>query len=249
MSGGENKYNFIVAKNGEEEIVTILRPEWDAKKIWSRVVERACEIAVETRGKVDLDHYFVSLPETQSPDTETLLAAVDSGEAHSIKGMQVEPPAPLARYVTRIGPTLITEDVLAKAQAFIDAEAEAFPQWVSQDLKSMGIFVRDMKQALKTDIAVAQAARSELYQAAYRLSGQAGTYGFPLATQVAQQLFEFLSVAQDLTNRDVQIAEVHVESLHMIFSSDLRDASSEAARVLSEHLDNAIVASGRELPT
>ena len=237
---------FIVVKKRFESVVTVLPHGRNASAIWARVVDLATKEATRKREQYELTRYALPLCEDPDVSETRLLAAVDAGEAEVVRTFKIEPPSGLDLRVTRRGPNLIDGGVLARAQELIDADAKEFPIWVKGDLRGMTLNVQEIEALHAGDQNKFDAARKSLYRAAYRVSGQAGTYGFPMATTVARQLFEFLGEDRELSKKDIRIAAVHVDSLNAIFANDLREEDSAAARALATLLRDAVGTAPKE---
>lgn len=79
--------------------------------------------------------------------------------------------------------------------------------------------------------------RTALYDASHALRGSATTFGYPLATRVADALCKFIEARVPLDEADVAVIGVHVQALRAIFAQRLAGDGGPAGRELLPMLE------------
>lgn len=138
----------------------------------------------------------------------------------------------------KVGHDISLDDILSvssvrKAQQIISGAQGDFLEWIIQD-------TRAMEQAFHrighTAAGKPQDIRA-LYQAALTIKAQAGTFGFDLASQVAESL---MLVLEDLTYADPQCMVVlrkHMDALYVIFQRNIQGMGGAIGKELLASLD------------
>lgn len=108
-----------------------------------------------------------------------------------------------------------------------------------EQLDLLNQYVRDLSRffgSKKTDSIL-----QHIYYISHSMRGEGGCYGFPLITQVAHSLCEFVEVLDDVHHKKlITIIETHCQTLNIILKKNIKQDGDKVGQEISFRL-NAIV--------
>jgi len=135
---------------------------------------------------------------------------------------------------------LISLEKIKKAETIVEESAQGFIEESIGDIdrlkKKFNIFMNEFVTNKNSE--EAKSALEELKEVSVRIKGNAGIYGYTLATNVANTLFSFCNANQIKTKRDLEVIDVHINALEIIFQKNIKGEfgvlGKELIRELSE---------------
>ncbi|VAX08907.1 hypothetical protein MNBD_ALPHA03-2162 [hydrothermal vent metagenome] len=117
------------------------------------------------------------------------------------------------------------KDMLQKAQKIIDSEATGYVDQLRNHIQSLkkSIGSGDITQAIQT---------------CHHMQGQAGTFGWPLATEIAGW-FKRILIHQQKASIDDKTNEVFLNSLENMVENNLKSHSKDALKLI-QNLEAAL---------
>ncbi len=119
-------------------------------------------------------------------------------------------PNPLRKVLRRVADDDIDDPVARAEKALSDLSGE-FHQWMESEV---GRLVDAHEAILKNGFA--QATRDELFRAAHDIKGDAATFGFPPAGEVAESLCRIIEHAPDLARVPAELIAHHINAIQAI---------------------------------
>jgi chemotaxis protein histidine kinase CheA len=139
------------------------------------------------------------------------------------------------------------DDPIARAEAALADLATEFSSWMDTECERLDQARHKVKKA-----GLAGAAKDELFRAAHDIKGEAETFGFPLAGQVADSLCRLIEHSPDLKRIPMALVEQHVDAVRAIIREiALRDAEKTANRLvvrLRQVTDDFLAHENRDRP-
>jgi two-component system, chemotaxis family, chemotaxis protein CheY len=126
--------------------------------------------------------------------------------------------------------TVITPDLLKKADAVIDSYKQEANQWIFEDLSALEQAILSLKAGLESANIIAQ-------QRALSLKSRAGTFGYNLASSAAFSMYAFLF--HDYTiglDAHQLIAQKHLDVIKVLLAADKIGATDAMQQELLEEL-------------
>ena len=113
---------------------------------------------------------------------------------------------------------ILNDKVVVEAQTdLLKAEGE-FLEWARADIKRLEKAFRMVRQNPKNPNA-----REALLEAAYAIKSQAGIFGYPLGTEVAALLVDYLRSPRVLTAKKLIVIDKHIETISVIFKEKIKE--------------------------
>jgi HPt (histidine-containing phosphotransfer) domain-containing protein len=138
------------------------------------------------------------------------------------------PPNKLAKAVAKAAPAT-ADDPVARAEAALAELANEFPSWMDSECERL---LQARGKLGKS--ALDGSSRDELFRAAHDIKGEAETFGFPHAGQVADSLCRLLEHAPDSTRVPLALIDQHVDAVRAtIREANSKDSEKTAARLVA----------------
>jgi HPt (histidine-containing phosphotransfer) domain-containing protein len=134
------------------------------------------------------------------------------------------------------GLEMLDPTVLAAAEAKLAELRGAYHGWVEADLGKLAAALRKFKDAPET--AADQLAIIE--GTAHEIKGQAGTFDYPLLTQIAESLCDMLRGADAITARRIELVEAHIEAIGVVVRGRIQGDGGEIGTELLSRLRTAV---------
>lgn len=138
------------------------------------------------------------------------------------------------------GPAKLDKALLDRAEAAVQKLEVNYNEWVKDDLDEIE---KTLRVLIAADGKDSEALRA-LYRVVFDTKGQGGSFGFPLLTEVAGSLAEFVSDKTELDRFAIEVAAAHVSAMRAIIKENVRDDGGQTGAALVEGLQ-ALVAKAR----
>lgn len=142
------------------------------------------------------------------------------------------PPSPATDAVE--GPASVAE-TLARAEAAVAELGAKYPVWALQDLGRAQIAL----DLARLDPGACAEQLERVYGIAHDIKGQAGSFGFQLATRVGQSLCRLLRQGEPGEDA-LALAQRHLDALRLVFERELHGEGGEAGLKLAERLEEMV---------
>jgi hypothetical protein len=142
----------------------------------------------------------------------------------------IMPPNKLRKAVAKAAPANsdVHDDPVARAEAALAELSTEFSSWMDTECERLDQARHKIKTA-----GIAGAAKDALFHAAHDIKGEAETFGFPLAGQVADSLCRLIEHSPDLTRVPVALVDQHVDAVRAIIrEATLQNADKTASRLV-----------------
>lgn len=145
----------------------------------------------------------------------------------------------------KLGGAKITDDELERRLAAADHKiagaALGFADWAGSDITESILALGKLE-----DGGDGEEATGLIFRVAHDLKGQGTTFGYPLITQIAGSLCDFIGSAASSPSADlVNVIRAHLSALNLILKQNIKGDGDAAAQQLVEKL---ALAAGRVKP-
>ena len=120
------------------------------------------------------------------------------------------------------------DDPVARAEAALAEISGEFSEWMDTECQRLDQARRKVKRS-----GLFGAAKEELFRAAHDIKGEAATFGFPRAGEVADSLCRLIEHSPDLERLPIAMVDQHVDAVRAIIrEAKLENADETAARLV-----------------
>jgi HPt (histidine-containing phosphotransfer) domain-containing protein len=142
----------------------------------------------------------------------------------------IVPPHRLKKAVAK-GPQVPAEDPVARAEAALAALSHEFSDWMAAECERLD-------RARRAIITSGFTGRTydELFRAAHDIRGEAETFGFPRAGEVADSLCRLIEHTPERDKIPMALVAQHVDAVRAIIREAKSEAADITAAVLAERL-------------
>ena len=123
------------------------------------------------------------------------------------------------------------DDPVARAEAALAEISGEFSEWMDTECQRLDQARRKVKRS-----GLFGAAKEELFRAAHDIKGEAATFGFPRAGEVADSLCRLIEHSPDLDRLPIAMVDQHVDAVRAITHKNTRGDSDANAARLAEKL-------------
>jgi hypothetical protein len=136
---------------------------------------------------------------------------------------------------------LFDEDAIARADDTLKAMSGSMERWLETDIERLQSTRLAAERADWTTYSI-----DAILTAAHDLKGMGGTYGFPLATQLAASLCRLIETGAGklAAQRDPALVCAHVDALRAAVRDRIRDDSHPVGRALVQALETQVARLG-----
>jgi len=129
---------------------------------------------------------------------------------------------------------LFDDEAVARADNTLKAMSGSMEQWLDADVERLQQ-ARLAAEAENWSVASLE----QLMSVAHDLKGMGGTYGFPLATQLAASLCRLIETdaGKAVAQREPALVRAHVDALRAAVRERIRENTHPVGRILVETLD------------
>jgi CheY-like chemotaxis protein len=129
---------------------------------------------------------------------------------------------------------------LARAEADFAKWAEDYTDWAVSQMAELNRNVHLAANALAAeDEAATTRALGIINAIAHELRGQGATFGYPLLTEFAKQLFALTRNASNVTEGRIELVRAHVDALSLVVRQRLNGDGGDAGRRIALWLEEA----------
>lgn len=157
----------------------------------------------------------------------------------SVKKVEViRPPKHIRQKVGTSG-GIELEEAIKLAEKAIEPFSAAFLERLDPDIAAL----RKCLAALQSRPTEATRHRAQMFNSANEIRGLSGTFGYPLATLIADAFCKFLDPRPQLYARDVPLAVLHMQAILAIFRESVKGdggATGEQIRELLTELSKRL---------
>jgi chemotaxis protein histidine kinase CheA len=122
------------------------------------------------------------------------------------------------------------DDPVARAEAALADLAHEFSSWMDTECERLDEARRKIRKS-----GLIGATKDELFRAAHDIKGEAETFGFPFAGQVAESLCRLIEHTPDASRIPLPLIEQHVDAVRAIIrEAKLADAEKTATRLVGK---------------
>jgi chemotaxis protein histidine kinase CheA len=141
----------------------------------------------------------------------------------------IMPPHKLKKAVSKAPPGAAKpeDDPVARAEAALAELSGEFSSWMDTECQRLDQARRKVKRS-----GLFGAAKEELFRAAHDIKGEAATFGFPRAGEVADSLCRLIEHSPDLERLPLALVDQHVDAVRAI----IREAKQENADATAAQL-------------
>lgn len=149
----------------------------------------------------------------------------------------IEPPNELRAKVTGSG--AMDEQMEKQVKIAMRKHELHYPQHAMKQLVKLGNFVHELRQHLGT--ARVDDLLQDIYKISHCMRGEGGCYGFPLITNVANSLCEFVEVLDDVREQKlITIIDAHCQTLNIIIRKNIKDDGGQTGKEIFYHLTSIV---------
>lgn len=125
--------------------------------------------------------------------------------------------------------SIITPEVLARAQKAIEDMSDESLNWIKEDLAQLEAAFANVSRNNALD------ALEEIKSAALSIKARAGTFGYGLASDIARTLYLFLSSDYVSMNKQHNLVILkHIETLKVVFAGNVKERDGMGAELAQE---------------
>jgi HPt (histidine-containing phosphotransfer) domain-containing protein len=146
----------------------------------------------------------------------------------------ITPPNPLSRAIEQTAARDGDDDAVARAEVALAGLAHEFSAWMHAECERLARARREVAIRGFTGVT-----RDELFRAAHDIKGQAETFGFPRAGEVASSLCRLVDQARDARRIPRDLLDQHVDAIRAIVREAAQDGADETAAALGAQLHAA----------
>ena len=134
---------------------------------------------------------------------------------------------------------ILSELVIAEAQAQLLASANDFISWAKDDVTRLEIAFKTLLHDPGNVFASA-----ELHESAYRIQSRAGIFGYDLGTEVAGLMVRYLDHHPRLNDNDLLILRKHIDVVTVVFNQGIKMSGSQIGQEMIGSLKQLITKLG-----
>lgn len=132
---------------------------------------------------------------------------------------------------------IFTPERIAAAQKTIDDTQAEFVDWATKDLVELEHIYRNI--AANPDEA-AEARMEKIRKIAFSLKCQAGTFGYPLGSEVAHSLYKYTSANGAFTKETTVVLRKHIDALQVILQQNIQGEGGKMGDELMASLEKLV---------
>ena len=146
----------------------------------------------------------------------------------------IDPPNLLK---AKVGGELEYDQVLVdKAEAALAELSEEYTAWLEGDIAELTRLLEKMT----SDPAVARPHLEAMARLVHEIRGQAGTFGYPLVTTLADSLFNLLDGVDEPGTQQFELIVTHVEAIKVVRRENIRGDGGTLGRELVAGVKKAV---------
>jgi chemotaxis protein histidine kinase CheA len=148
----------------------------------------------------------------------------------------LHPPHLLVKALSTTGRAATMDlGAIARAEQALAALAVEFSAWMKNEIKVLDKARDIVRQCGKT-----QETLAALFRAAHDIKGEAATFGYPIAGQIAASLCRLLDELADREHVPLLLVDKHVDAIRAIVREDIKGEGDPTACALVQHLEDLV---------
>lgn len=148
----------------------------------------------------------------------------------------IRPPNSLRKAKIGSGPAKLDAQLLARAEAAVEAMHDNYADWADEDLTVMEQRLKVIREAEDQSEHI-----RVMFRHALDMKGQGGSFGYDMVTQVAGSLADFVDGRTELRGIDFEVVAAHVKTMRAVLAEDVKGDGGKTGQALMAGL-NAMVA-------
>ena len=130
----------------------------------------------------------------------------------------------------------LTDDVRAGIESVISDSADAFAKEVLEKLKEMRKQVKTAEGDQLSRIFI----MSTIAELAFDIKGMGGTFGYPLLSQLAKSLQDFIAKLGLPNETQLEVISIHVDAMYVVLAQGIHNQGGQTEKALLETLQTAV---------
>lgn len=118
------------------------------------------------------------------------------------------------------------EFLIARIEAGIAELKERYMSWANADLTAL----YDALDAARSHLGDRQDHIGQMHEIAHNMRGQAGTFDYPLITEIGSSLCAFVDGAVTFGDAELEAVELHVQAIHSVIGGKIEGQGNAQAR-------------------
>ena len=148
----------------------------------------------------------------------------------------IDNPNPIAKKA-RVNHGKDPKQLIAKADAAVKKLSGEFEDIFAADIAKLSNAMAEIKAGGDKREPGVDTLRSTLHD----LRGQAGTFGYPLVSQVGDSACKFIDLSDEITETEVEVLSMHIDALKAISATKIKGDGGPIGQELMSGLKKVIV--------
>lgn len=130
----------------------------------------------------------------------------------------------------------LDDEMLKKMEALVEKSSGQFIDQTIETLKTL----REILARAAADPATRPEALEQIREEAFQIKGMGGVFGYPLLTEFAKSLHDFLKELNDLDELQQEIVSIHIDTLYVVVAHKIAGSGGPLEAQLRASLKAAI---------
>jgi HPt (histidine-containing phosphotransfer) domain-containing protein len=130
----------------------------------------------------------------------------------------------------------LDEETLKKMEQLVENSSAEFLNETVDSLKGL----REALGRAATDPSARREVLDHIREEAFQIKGMGGVFGYPLLTEFAKSLHDFLKELEDLDELQQEIVSIHVDTLYVVVSHKIKGSGGPLEAQLRASLKAAV---------
>lgn len=130
----------------------------------------------------------------------------------------------------------LDEAMLKKMEQLVENSSTEFLNETVESLKGL----REALGRAATDPSARKEVLDHIREEAFQIKGMGGVFGYPLLTEFAKSLHDFLKELEDLDELQQEIVSIHVDTLYVVVSHKIKGSGGPLEAQLRASLKAAV---------
>ncbi|QDO97756.1 hypothetical protein FNB15_10965 [Ferrovibrio terrae] len=130
----------------------------------------------------------------------------------------------------------LDEETLKKMEQLVENSSAEFLNETVESLKGL----REALGRAATDPSARREVLDHIREEAFQIKGMGGVFGYPLLTEFAKSLHDFLKELEDLDELQQEIVSIHVDTLYVVVSHKIKGSGGPLEAQLRASLKAAV---------
>jgi HPt (histidine-containing phosphotransfer) domain-containing protein len=131
---------------------------------------------------------------------------------------------------------MLTDEVRGRIEAVITESADVFSKDVLDKLREMRVQVKAAEDDPLSRIFIL----TTIAELAFDIKGMGGTFGYPLLSQLAKSLKDFIAELALPNEAQLEVISIHVDAMYVVLAQGVRGTSDKLQKDLLDNLSIAV---------